>query len=220
MIVEEQNNKNSQQQHIHTSSRPKNRCRGFFTPLLTFTTLHATYFIVRSLLHLAVAPANMSTKEAANQIDVTSIYDDATKLLQTDEKSRLARNLVSRMPLGDVLRDQAVANSYTYTYSDTLKTQGKATSQGSSGRCWIFACLNVLRLKLIQKFNLPLDFQLSQSYLFFFDKLERCQYFMDNIIDTVDQVKIHTTPTPTPTAAKLFASYFRQELTHICSLFM
>lgn len=75
-----------------------------------------------------------------------------------------------------------------YAYSDQIKTLGKATSQGSSGRCWIFACMNVIRLKLIAKFNLPTDFELSQSYLYFFDKLERCQYFFENILETSGEV--------------------------------
>jgi hypothetical protein len=58
----------------------------------------------------------------------------------------------------------------------------------SSGRCWIFACLNVMRLKVMKKLNLPATFELSQSYLFFFDKLERAQFFLDTVLETVDLV--------------------------------
>ena len=79
------------------------------------------------------------------------------------------------------------AGCCSYSYSDPVPLQGKATSQKSSGRCWIFACLNVIRLNLQKKFNLDKDFELSQSYLYFFDKLERCQFFFDNILATADE---------------------------------
>jgi bleomycin hydrolase len=128
----------------------------------------------------------MSTKTGTNAIKVEEVYDQLSGLLENPQV-RLAHNILSRNPLVEVVRDQAKAASYTYKYSDTLSTKGKITSQHSSGRCWIFACMNVIRLKMMEKFNLPESFELSQSYLFFFDKLERCQFFIENILDTADE---------------------------------
>lgn len=60
------------------------------------------------------------------------------------------------------------------------------TNQRSSGRCWLFASTNVFRVPVQKKFNIE-NFQLSQQYLFFYDKLEKSNQFLTNIIDTADQ---------------------------------
>jgi bleomycin hydrolase len=59
----------------------------------------------------------------------------------------------------------------------------KATDQGRSGRCWLFAGLNVLRLAAMKKMNLE-KFELSQTYLMVWDKLERANYFLEAVIET------------------------------------
>lgn len=56
-------------------------------------------------------------------------------------------------------------------------------------RCWIFAAQNVLRLPQIQKLNQPKTFELSQNYVFFWDKQERCNYFLESILHTIDKEK-------------------------------
>ena len=58
------------------------------------------------------------------------------------------------------------------------------TDQKSSGRCWMFTGMNVLRNKAIRKYNLPADFQFSQAYLFFYDQLEKSNLFLQAVIDT------------------------------------
>ncbi|MCS5651960.1 MAG: C1 family peptidase, partial [Candidatus Marinimicrobia bacterium] len=62
----------------------------------------------------------------------------------------------------------------------------KATSQMRSGRCWGFAGLNLLRVYLGRKYKLK-NFEFSQNYFIFFDKLEKANYFLENIIETVEQ---------------------------------
>lgn len=57
------------------------------------------------------------------------------------------------------------------------------TNQKSSGRCWLFAALNVIRLPFIKQLNLE-DFEFSQLYLFFWDKIERCNFVLHNIVET------------------------------------
>lgn len=56
------------------------------------------------------------------------------------------------------------------------------TNQKNSGRCWIFAALNVMRLPFIKNLNLE-DFEFSQGYLFFWDKVERCNFFLNNMVE-------------------------------------
>lgn len=63
---------------------------------------------------------------------------------------------------------------------------GPITAQGSSGRCWIFASTNVFRVALMKKHNLD-SFELSQSYIFFWDKIEKVNWFLEQIIETAEQ---------------------------------
>ncbi|MDD9150634.1 MULTISPECIES: aminopeptidase C [unclassified Sporolactobacillus] len=70
-------------------------------------------------------------------------------------------------------------------FSDELKTE-KAANQKQSGRCWIFAALNTFRRKMNARFNLK-DFELSQSYIMFWDKLEKSNYFLESILKTLDE---------------------------------
>ena len=72
-----------------------------------------------------------------------------------------------------------------FTFSEEIKTQ-KITSQERSGRCWIFAGLNLIRDRIAKDNNLK-DFELSQAYTFFYDKLEKANYFLENIIRTLDE---------------------------------
>jgi bleomycin hydrolase len=67
-------------------------------------------------------------------------------------------------------------------FSDRVKTKG-ITDQKSSGRCWLFTGLNVLRAKMIDKYELP-GMEFSQSYLFFYDQLEKANLFLQGVIDT------------------------------------
>jgi bleomycin hydrolase len=59
----------------------------------------------------------------------------------------------------------------------------KCTNQKSSGRCWLFAATNIIREKMAKELDLE-NFELSQSYLAFWDKLEKCNWYYENIIDT------------------------------------
>ncbi len=69
-------------------------------------------------------------------------------------------------------------------FSHRVKTIG-ITNQKSSGRCWLFTGLNVLRAKMIAKYDLP-SFQFAQNYNSFYDLLEKSNLFLQAIIDTRD----------------------------------
>ena len=67
-------------------------------------------------------------------------------------------------------------------FSDRVETRG-ITNQRSSGRCWLFTGLNVLRSKMIQKYDLG-EFEFSQNYCSFHDLLEKSNLFLQAIVDT------------------------------------
>ena len=79
-------------------------------------------------------------------------------------------------------RSVAAADS---TFSHRIKTP-EAANQKKSGRCWLFAAMNTLRLSIMDRLNLK-DFQLSGAWLMFWDKLEKANWFLENIIETREE---------------------------------
>lgn len=106
-------------------------------------------------------------------------------LFWADERNVAALNAVTAADIHQVALNRNLAATTDHTFSIHLKTP-KATSQKKSGRCWLFAGLNVLRLAARQSLNLE-QFELSQNYLMFWDKLEKANYFLENILETFDR---------------------------------
>ncbi|HVK07032.1 MAG TPA: C1 family peptidase [Armatimonadaceae bacterium] len=102
-----------------------------------------------------------------------------------DPRNRFALNAVTKTSVRTVALNRDAVVRHNHTFSHMVKA-GAATSQNSSGRCWMFAGLNLFRMAAAQKMNLE-DFELSQSYLFFWDKLERANYFLENVLATLEE---------------------------------
>ena len=100
---------------------------------------------------------------------------------------KIARNALTRSQINDVAMDWDAFRLIDHTYSDVIKSEmEKVTNQKSSGRCWGFAGLNLMRISLAERYNLK-SFEFSQNYFMFFDKLEKSNYFLENIIKTLDE---------------------------------
>ena len=96
-------------------------------------------------------------------------------------------NTLTRSKLEDVAMDWETFRKIDHTYSDVISSEMKqVTNQKSSGRCWGFAALNLMRIELAKKYNLN-NFEFSQSYFMFFDKLEKANYFLESILSTLDE---------------------------------
>jgi bleomycin hydrolase len=95
---------------------------------------------------------------------------------------RLAQNAVTRVTVDDVALDREIVSSIDHSLSTTLD-DWKVTNQERSGRCWLFAGLNLLRVGVMRKTGIK-DFEFSQNYAMFWDKLERANYFFEAIIET------------------------------------
>ncbi len=102
-----------------------------------------------------------------------------------EPKNLLALNAVAKNGIGAVALSREVVNRTDHTYSHLIETP-EATSQKKSGRCWLFAGLNVFRLAAMERMNLE-SFELSQVHLMFWDKLEKANFFLENIIETRDE---------------------------------
>jgi bleomycin hydrolase len=98
---------------------------------------------------------------------------------------RLAQNAVTRVTVDDVAINREIINVIDHSQSTTLD-DWKVTNQERSGRCWLFAGLNLLRVGVMRRTGLK-DFEFSQNHAMFWDKIERANYFLEAIIETADR---------------------------------
>ena len=108
--------------------------------------------------------------------------------IQTNSNSifRLARNTALKSEIEDLAMDWESFRKINHTFSDVVSGEMPVTNQKSSGRCWGFAGLNLFRIYLGRKYNLK-KFEFSQSYFMFWDKFEKSNYFLENIIATLNK---------------------------------
>ena len=103
---------------------------------------------------------------------------------QGSEARQIATLALSKTDVNDACRVSSAAFAMRHKFSIDLPTL-PVTNQQKSGRCWLFAALNVVRERIAKELNLA-SFELSQSYLAFWDKFERANYFLESILETAD----------------------------------
>jgi len=121
----------------------------------------------------------------SNKISIKSIKSYKKAAIDIPQV-RLARNAAVRGDVMDLAMDWEAFRKIDHTFSDMVSGQMKVTNQKSSGRCWGFAGLNLFRVYLGRKYNLK-QIEFSQNYFMFCDKLEKSNYFFENIIKTIDE---------------------------------
>ena len=109
---------------------------------------------------------------------------EISKGYEGDADDRAIRNALAGSSIATLSVNADNAAMIDTHFSDRVKTKG-ITDQQSSGRCWLFTGLNVLRAKMIAKYDLP-GMEFSQNYLFFYDQLEKANLFLQGVIDTKD----------------------------------
>ncbi len=95
-------------------------------------------------------------------------------------------NAVCTTTLNKVALNRKRVNELDRTFSIHLP-ENAITAQKQSGRCWLFAALNTFRVHAIKSLNVDDKFELSQNYALFWDKLEKANYFLDNVLKTLDE---------------------------------
>lgn len=119
----------------------------------------------------------------------TALSPDDLADLHADLVQQPAHEVISRAVIKNGVlaasEDPQAAVRLNRTFSVELDT-GTVSNQKHSGRCWLFSTLNTIRHQFAAKYHVK-DFELSQSYLFFWDKVERANIFYDRILATADQ---------------------------------
>jgi len=104
----------------------------------------------------------------------------------SDPLLKLSRNAATHNEVTDLAMDWGKYRRIDHTFSHQVTGEMKITNQRSSGRCWGYAGLNLFRIYLGRKNNLR-NFEFSQTYFMFWDKLEKSNYFLNSIIETADK---------------------------------
>ena len=111
--------------------------------------------------------------------------EEFEKDFHRDPAKRVAQLAVTANGVNQSAADPFTLRRDRFQFSVELKT-GHITNQKASGRCWLFAAMNTMRMEVMKKLNLE-DFELSQNYLLFYDKLEKSNYFLESILETLDE---------------------------------
>ena len=117
------------------------------------------------------------------------ISNEMLKQIQSSYKNTSAdkaiRNAIGGTDIRKLSLNQENQQGLDTDFSIKVESKG-ITDQQSSGRCWLFTGLNVMRAKAIARYNLP-SLEFSQAYSFFWDQLEKSNLFLQGVIDTAKE---------------------------------
>ena len=118
------------------------------------------------------------------QIDNEDLKQVRSEFLDT-AKYRNTQNAVMKNGIKKSITNQSEINSHPFVFSIDVDSN-KVLNQKQSGRCWDFSGLNFIRYHIEKDHHIK-DMELSPSYVYFYDKLEKGNYFYQNIINTADR---------------------------------
>ncbi|KAK4052427.1 bleomycin hydrolase [Microbotryomycetes sp. JL201] len=121
---------------------------------------------------------------AAVTLDQIAVWD---KQALAKPEWRMAQTALHKADVLSTMVSRKAAVSASHVFNIKLSTENDLVSnQKSSGRCWLFAMCNTIRLQMTRKYNLE-GFELSQSYLFFYDSLSKANWMLENILELADE---------------------------------
>ena len=107
------------------------------------------------------------------------------KGFNAESSNKVAQNAVTNVQLPDLTLNRDLVQDIGDSFSTKLD-DWKVTAQMRSGRCWLFATLNLLRVGAMKKMNLK-NFEFSQAHIHFWDKFERANHLLEAVIETSDR---------------------------------
>ena len=152
--------------------------------------MKAKFFTIALAAMLVCGGTMAQRKSTTNMSTAASTGGITTEMMQQMKKSyagtasdKALRNILVTNSPSKLALNYENATAFDSHFSNRVESKA-ITDQKSSGRCWMFTGMNVLRNKAIRQYGLPADFQFSQAYLFFYDQLEKANLFLQAVIDT------------------------------------
>jgi len=108
------------------------------------------------------------------------VLEKLAKDYAKDTFAKARQHALLKTDIAEAVQVNEAKGSLNHRFSIDIKTL-PAANQKQSGRCWIFAGLNFLREPLAKKLNLE-EFEFSQNYTAFYDKLEKTNFFLETVI--------------------------------------
>jgi bleomycin hydrolase len=144
------------------------------------TTIRITiWVVVSSLIGLA------SLAQAGKGGLSGDMIGEIRSSLDMDNHTRAMYNAITNNDINKLALNRDILKDHNEVFSHKIKAKG-ICNQKSSGRCWLFAGLNIMRPAVIEKYKLD-SFEFSQNYLAFWDKMEKANCFLEQMIDLCDR---------------------------------
>lgn len=134
---------------------------------------------------LIIAVGTMSLHAAAQTIGRAELKEIRESFVKDPSTKALQNILTNDKDIQSNALNHDVAGDIDHYFKYRVDVKG-ITNQKSSGRCWLFTSLNVLRPSVMRQFNVK-EFNFSQNYCFFWDLFEKSNLFLENIIATADR---------------------------------
>lgn len=123
----------------------------------------------------------MASKTGA--LDTTTL-DQFRDRLEEHPEFRIAMNAATQGDMEEVSLNRRVIDKLDWNFSHEAKVGG-ITAQNQAGTCWLYAATNWMRKLAMKKMKVD-EFQFSQNYLVFWDRLEKSNQFLEKILETID----------------------------------
>ena len=126
--------------------------------------------------------ASLSALAAEDDGKLDSKFTESLrKSVKMDGPTQALFNALTGTDAKKLAVNRAIMQGHNDIFNHKIKAKG-VTNQQKSGRCWMFAALNILRPAVIEKYKLD-EFEFSLNYLAFWDKLEKANFFLETVID-------------------------------------
>lgn len=110
------------------------------------------------------------------------IFKQLDEAYELEPKNKVIENAISNMGIREASLNKNIINQHDFIFSNQIDTKD-VTNQKKTGRCWMFAGLNMVRMHIAKKLNME-KFELSESFLYFYDNMEKANLFLQRVIDT------------------------------------
>lgn len=133
------------------------------------------------LVMCMIAAGTMAGDNGDKKILNTEIFQSLGESLQWNDSLRSVQNALQNHSLESVFLNREVLKNHNNNYTYEIDT-GTVTDQKSTGRCWLYAALNTIRPDMIEALQRD-DFEFSTNYYFFYDKLEKANFFLERAVE-------------------------------------